>query len=126
LFNKFDVDGNGLLSANEVKNNKQNILDLFDAHVGLTDSLGKTGELYFSDIIVPGAFDGAPQGSDHLRFIRRYQWQQVPQEINLKYTLFNTLVTQILVTFVRGEVTETATLTVTESHHRFGNTLLPK
>lgn len=122
-FKAFDDNHNGLISVAEVKVHRQALNRLFDEQIKVLDEHGDTGQLYFSDIIVPGAFEGQPVGSNHLRFMRRYEWPEAPQQIQFRYGLAS-LGDLVVIGVVDGQK-DTVILKPNAPKHTFGKKPTP-
>jgi hydrogenase/urease accessory protein HupE len=119
MFKVFDDNRDGLLSVKEVEVHREALGQMFDEQVSLSNENNQAGQAYFADIIVPGAFEGQPEGSNHLRFMRRYGWEQAPKEIRFAYGLFADGAAQLSVTVALGEHSETVLLNQTRPQHTF-------
>lgn len=69
-----DDDGDGFLTADEVRRHKHELNEAFDRDFVL--DVGQDGTAYLSDIIVPDAHSGHGHAAEHVRFLRRLRYPQ--------------------------------------------------
>ena len=119
VFKAFDDNRDGLISAGEVKAHREALNRMFDEQVRLSDENNQVGQLYFADIIVPGTFEGQPEGSNHLRFMRRYAWKGAPAAIKFRYELFAGDQSQLSAAVALGQHSERVLLNRAKPEHTF-------
>lgn len=81
FFGFADDDGDGLLTADEVRRHKQALNEAFDRDFVL--DTGREGTTYLSDIIVPDAHSGHGEAAEHVRFLRRIRYPDVVRGLSL-------------------------------------------
>jgi len=88
LFPSVDEDGDGELSVDEIRRRR----DVIDATIGagivLTDQAGRSGTTYFSDVVLPHAFDDDAHRAGHLRIVRRVRFAEPVTAVTVDVSLF--------------------------------------
>ena len=88
LFPTADEDGDGELSIDEIRRHRDVIDATIDDGLSLTDQRGRRGRVYFSDVVLPHAFDDDAHRAEHVRIIRRLRFADDVTAVNVDVRLF--------------------------------------
>lgn len=124
VFKSFDDNHDGFMNVEEVKIHRVALNQFFSEHVSILNERGAAGQFYFFDIIVPGAFEDAPEGSDHLRFMRRYEWKEAPEAITFRYDFVQDG-GELVTTVALGDKTQTVLFSGAQPEYTFGEKAQP-
>jgi hydrogenase/urease accessory protein HupE len=85
-FDSIDDDGDGHVTASEVRAHRSEILSSVHRRVALTNEHGAKAVVYFEDVLVSDELSSSADG--HLKLILRYRWPEAPATADLDYDLF--------------------------------------
>ena len=127
FFSAFDDDSNGLISVAEVAAHREAINAFLDEGLTLSNEAQTPGELYFYDVLAPGAFDlGSTGESDHLQVSRRYRWDAAPKQVTLRANLLKGSGLALATTFYKDEEAVSTVLSSVQPSYTFSQSAVSR
>lgn len=117
----FDDNGDGLIDPTEINAHRAEIDAQVSRRLSLSDG-GQAGKLIFADLLLSHVGEGQAKSSDTVVAVRRYQWINAIESLQLEANLFDTPVTaegRLVMQVLKGEKTDAAILSRSRTGYRF-------